>query len=94
MSNLERPFAATNDGARSFVFDGETVPYLPSDSIASALLRADVLSLRRSRLDEPRGIFCGIGVCNECLVTVGDSPNQRACLLAPSDGANVTTGRR
>ena len=29
----------------------------------------------------PRGVFCGIGVCFDCLVTVNGRPNQRACLV-------------
>lgn len=34
----------------------------------------------------PRGIFCGMGVCFDCLVVVDAVPNTRACMTYVSDG--------
>ncbi|MEU0571372.1 2Fe-2S iron-sulfur cluster-binding protein [Nonomuraea sp. NPDC005983] len=39
----------------------------------------------------PRGLFCGIGVCFDCLVTVNGRPPERACLLEAEPGDAVTT---
>jgi len=33
------------------------------------------------RGDRPRGLFCGIGICYDCLLTVDGQANQRACLV-------------
>jgi aerobic-type carbon monoxide dehydrogenase small subunit (CoxS/CutS family) len=36
-------------------------------------------------------LFCGIGVCFDCLVVADGRPNQRACLLPARPGLEVTT---
>ncbi len=78
--------------AHSIEFDGRTIPALPGQSIAAALWAQGVLSWRTSRVNGgPRGAFCGIGVCFDCLATVNGRPNQRACLLPARPGDIVTT---
>ena len=72
----------------TFTFDGITVPARHGDSIAAALLGADQRGLRRTRVHgQPRGLFCGIGACFDCLVTINGVPSRRACLVpaAPND---------
>ena len=70
-------------------FDGLSVPSLPGDTLGSCFLRAEVLSLRTSRSGQPRGLYCAIGVCNDCLVTVDDMPNVRACTTPVGVGMSV-----
>ena len=41
-------------------------------------------SFRTSVTGQPRAPVCGMGVCHECRVTVGDEPHQLACML-PSE---------
>src|SRR5205807_2635334 len=49
-------------------------------------------SWRRTRITgEPRGIFCGIGACYDCLVTIDGVPDQRACLIPARPGSVVST---
>jgi aerobic-type carbon monoxide dehydrogenase small subunit (CoxS/CutS family) len=36
-------------------------------------------------------VFCGIGVCFDCLATVNGVPNQRACLVEARPGDEVVT---
>ncbi|MGC5360199.1 (2Fe-2S)-binding protein [Streptomyces sp. DT24] len=75
-----------------FTFDGRTIPALPGQSIAAALWAASVLAWRTTRVNgRPRGAFCGIGSCFDCLATVNGRPNQRACLLPAGPGDTVTT---
>lgn len=75
-----------------FQFDGAPISAVPGQSIGAALVAAGRRSWRRTRFaGEPRGIFCGIGVCFDCLVTVNDRPNRRACLVTAQDGDQVTT---
>lgn len=76
----------------TFTFDGEVVPAQPGDTIAAALLRADQRGLRRTRVHgRPRGVFCGIGACFDCLVTVNGVPSRRACLLPVAAGDRVVS---
>ena len=59
------------------------------ETIATALLCAGQLDLRRSpRAGGPRGIFCMMGVCQECLIRVDDVVRQ-ACLTPAEDGMRV-----
>jgi len=72
--------------------DGESIPIFAGDTLGACLLRAGRLATRRSRLGQPRGLYCGIGICNECLLTVDGRPNMRACVTPASPGAIVETG--
>lgn len=72
--------------------DDREIQALPGQTIAAALWRAGIMSWRRTRGEvEPRGVFCGIGVCFDCLATVNGRPNQRACLVPARPGDVVTT---
>ncbi|MGA5412865.1 (2Fe-2S)-binding protein [Streptomyces pseudogriseolus] len=82
------------DAGRAFgmTFDGRPVEALPGRTIAAALWAAGVTSWRTTRDGgRPRGVFCGIGVCFDCLVTVNGRPNQRACLVPARPGDVVRT---
>ncbi|MFJ6796839.1 (2Fe-2S)-binding protein [Streptomyces sp. NPDC091268] len=73
-------------------FDGRELPVQDGQSIAAVLWAAGILSWRTTREGgAPRGVFCGIGTCHDCLVTVNGRPNQRACLLPARPGDTVTT---
>jgi predicted molibdopterin-dependent oxidoreductase YjgC len=75
-----------------FEFDGVEMCAVPGQTIGAALIAAGRRSWRRTRFaGEPRGIFCGIGICFDCLVTVNGRPNRRACLVIAADGDRVTT---
>jgi aerobic-type carbon monoxide dehydrogenase small subunit (CoxS/CutS family) len=74
--------------------DGEPVAAAPGQTIAAALIAAGRPSWRRTRVrDEPRGLFCGIGVCFDCLVTVNGVHSTRACLVTARAGDVVTSER-
>ncbi|WP_020658766.1 (2Fe-2S)-binding protein [Amycolatopsis benzoatilytica] len=74
-----------------FQFDGEAVTAEPGQSVGAALIAAGRRSWRTTRRSgEPRGVFCGIGICFDCLVTVNGEPNRRACLTEARAGDVVT----
>ncbi|MFD7730210.1 (2Fe-2S)-binding protein [Kitasatospora phosalacinea] len=78
--------------ARTVLFDGRPVPALPGQTLAAALWADGVLAWRATRGGgRPRGAFCGIGQCFDCLATVNGRPNQRLCLLPAEHGDTVTT---
>ncbi|MFE9631414.1 (2Fe-2S)-binding protein [Streptomyces sp. NPDC006463] len=73
-------------------FDGRALPAQEGQSIAAVLWSAGILAWRTTRDGgAPRGAFCGIGSCYDCLVTVNGRPNQRACLVPAQEGDTVTT---
>lgn len=75
-----------------FRFDGRPVPFRPGQSVGAALIAAGVLSWRTTRVGgRPRGLFCGIGICFDCLVIVERSPNERACLVLAEPDLEVST---
>jgi predicted molibdopterin-dependent oxidoreductase YjgC len=76
----------------SIAFDGRQVPAAPGQTVAAALWAAGVRSWRTTRDGgAPRGLFCGIGTCFDCLITVDGTPNQRACLVPARPGMTVAT---
>lgn len=72
-----------------FEFDGVEVRGFDGESIAAALLRAGHTHLRDAPNSKtPRGVFCVMGVCQECVVDVGGSMKE-ACRTSVSDGMIV-----
>jgi aerobic-type carbon monoxide dehydrogenase small subunit (CoxS/CutS family) len=60
--------------------------------VAAALLAANQRALRKTRFNNnERGVFCGIGVCFDCLVVIDGITNQRACLIEARPGMKVQT---
>ncbi|MFI2073067.1 MULTISPECIES: (2Fe-2S)-binding protein [Streptomyces] len=83
---------AEPDPPFEITFDGRTVTALPGQSLAAALWGAGILAWRTTRAGgRPRGAFCGIGQCFDCLATVNGTPNRRACLVPARPGDAVTT---
>ncbi|WP_434599360.1 (2Fe-2S)-binding protein [Streptomyces sp. A5-4] len=72
--------------------DGEELPAESGQSVAGVLLGAGRVSWRTTRGGgRPRGIFCGIGVCYDCLVVVNGIPDVRACQRLVEDGDEIRT---
>ena len=60
-------------------------------SVAAALLGAGITSFRRSVTGTARAPLCGMGMCQECRVTIDDVPHRRACLVIVENGMRVST---
>ncbi|WP_158880989.1 (2Fe-2S)-binding protein [Amycolatopsis anabasis] len=74
--------------------DGEPIAARPGQTVAGVLLAAGRKSWRTTRNGgRPRGVFCGIGVCFDCLVVVNGIPDVRACQRLVEDGDEVRTQR-
>ncbi len=69
--------------------DGAPMPAREGQTIAAALLAAGRSLLRHTQSGAPRGIFCGMGVCFDCLVTVDGLTDQRACITPVRPGMQV-----
>lgn len=77
-----------------FQFDGETYEGFENDTIASALLANGIRTLRKhEESGNPRGIYCNIGHCYECRVTVDGETNVRACLTPVKENMVIESGQ-
>lgn len=75
----------------SFVFNGTQFQAHRGESLAAALLRNGVLSLRTAPEDEkPRGMFCCMGLCQECCVKV-EGAIVESCRTTVTPGMNVSS---
>ena len=63
-----------------FTFEGKPLEGRHGESLAAALVSAGIVAFRETRGGEMRGMFCGMGVCQDCLIEVDGKPNQRACM--------------
>ncbi len=60
------------------------------ENVHAALLAAGYRALRKTtKMDQPRGFFCGMGVCYDCQVTINGMPNQRACMTPVRYGMEI-----
>jgi len=72
--------------------DGVRVPAFPGETVAGALLAAGKYALRYTSIfGAPRGVFCGIGHCYDCRMTIDGRPNERACMTAARPNTRVIT---
>ncbi|MEU2723469.1 (2Fe-2S)-binding protein [Streptomyces smyrnaeus] len=82
----DRPLRITVDGEPADGVEGQTV--------AGVLLVSGRLAWREGPSGAGRGVFCGIGVCFDCLVTVNGDRDVRACRRRAVDGDVVHTQSR
>ena len=74
--------------------DGGPVPAYQGETLAAAMLAAGKRAFRHApRTGSPRGLFCGMGVCYDCLMEVDGRPNVRACMTPVADGMRAETQR-
>ena len=74
----------------SFTYGDQVVAAQQGDTIASAFVNAGHLTCHIATDATPRGVFCGIGVCNECMVMVDDVPGRLACMTPVTPGIRVS----
>jgi predicted molibdopterin-dependent oxidoreductase YjgC len=75
-----------------FTFDGKAMEGFEGEPIAIALRSSGVMIHRyTSRRNEPRGMFCAIGRCTDCIMVVNGRPNIRTCVEPLKAGMVVET---
>lgn len=74
----------------TFYVDAQPIKARDGDTIASALVAAGWVVFRKTeKRHEPRGIFCAIGKCTDCVMTVDGIPNVRTCITPVRQGMQV-----
>lgn len=70
--------------------NGVEVEATENESVGTFLLKRRQQVLRKTRFNnQPRGMFCGIGVCFDCIVTIDGIANQRACITQLRNGMRI-----
>ncbi len=76
----------------NIIVDGKNITCYEGEPIAAALLANNINVFRYTeKRKEPRSLFCGIGQCNDCVVTVNNTPNIRSCVTLVEDGMVIET---
>jgi predicted molibdopterin-dependent oxidoreductase YjgC len=71
-------------------FAGQPLTARAGDSVAAAMLSAGHLAGRETPVSgAPRGPFCMMGACFECLVEIDGEPNRQACMTPVAEGMKV-----
>lgn len=72
--------------------DGKKIQAKEGEMILAALLANDIIVNRYTRKEhEPRGLFCGIGQCTDCVMVVNGCPNVRTCVTPVEEGMVIET---
>jgi sarcosine oxidase subunit alpha len=77
--------------------NGRSVTAYCGETLFAVLCAEGIIALRPASKDlktTARGGFCGMGVCQECRVTVDGMPDRRACMTEVREGMEVLTDGR
>ena len=80
----ENQIQITVDGKKYSAREGETI-------LAALLANGITVQNISAKMHEPRGYFCGIGRCTNCVMTVNGIPNVRTCVTVVEDGMVIET---
>ncbi len=71
--------------------DGMPYPAREGEMLAAALTANGISTFRYTKKHHrPRGIFCAIGRCTDCVMTVDGVPNVRTCVTPARDGMRLS----
>ena len=69
--------------------DGNPLHAHRGQTIAAALIASGRRIFRRTRVNgKARGLYCGMGVCYDCIVRV-DGETERACMRHVEEGMQI-----
>ena len=70
--------------------DGKKIKAREGETIAATLIAAGLRVFRYSvKRNEPRSLFCAIGRCTDCIITVNHKPNVRTCVTLVENGMKI-----
>ncbi|GAK60705.1 hypothetical protein U27_00603 [Candidatus Vecturithrix granuli] len=72
--------------------NGAEIEAYQGEMIAAALIANGIDVFRYTqRHHQPRGIYCGIGRCTDCVMIVNGIPNVRTCVTPVEEGMVIET---
>ena len=83
---LTRP----DPGTLTLYFDGRAIRARDGDSVAAALLANGIMTTRATPVGgAPRGPYCMMGACFDCLAVVDGRDGVQTCLTPVRDGMRI-----
>jgi D-hydroxyproline dehydrogenase subunit gamma len=74
--------------------DGVATRVRHGDSVAAAMLASEHSACRTTVVSgTPRGPYCLMGVCFDCLVTVDGAANRQGCMVQVREGMRIESQR-
>lgn len=74
----------------NITIDGKAYKAVSGEVIAAALMANGIIVHRHSSLrHEPRGVYCGIGQCTDCVMVVNGKANVRTCITPVEEGMDI-----
>jgi predicted molibdopterin-dependent oxidoreductase YjgC len=70
-------------------FEGMPVKARAGEPIMAALVAQGVTVFRYTKKGSPRRMFCGIGRCTDCVMTVDGIPGVRTCVTEVKEGMRI-----
>ena len=72
------------------IFEGKPLKVAAGQTVAAALMGEGEMIFRASPVsNNPRGAFCMMGICYECLLEINDLPGQQGCMIPVRDGMKI-----
>jgi predicted molibdopterin-dependent oxidoreductase YjgC len=94
MRILSHPILGDEDLSKTVEIsvDGKRIKAKEGEMILSALLAEGIIVNRYThKRKEPRGLYCGIGLCTDCVMVVNGKPNVRTCVTPVEEGMVIET---
>lgn len=92
MRVVDHPILPEEKGKKKVTiqYNGKPIEAIEGEPIGAALMAAGIRSFRlTAKRQEPRGMFCAIGRCTDCMMVVDGVPNTRTCVTPVRDGMKV-----
>jgi D-hydroxyproline dehydrogenase subunit gamma len=89
MTRLKTEPALARGERIEVTIDGAPVAAHVGETVAAVLSAEGSPRTRTTAGGAPRGVFCGMGVCFDCLVVVDGVPNTRACMTLVRPGMAI-----
>lgn len=69
------------------IVNGKEIEAFEGEPIAAALVASGIMVFRKTvKLKKPRGLYCAIGRCTDCIMKVNGVPSIRTCITPVKDG--------
>jgi D-hydroxyproline dehydrogenase subunit gamma len=92
--SMFRPLTKERELPLTIFIDGTATLARHGDTVAAAMLASGHVACRTTAISgAPRGPYCLMGVCFDCLVTVDGSANRQGCMTPVRDGMRIETQR-
>src|ERR1700722_12193523 len=86
---LSHPGTSPAGAAIAIEFNGRRIDALEGETVGANPSASGIAAFRRTARGAPRGLHCGMGACQDCVVTIDGGIGQRACIATVRAGMVV-----